>query len=184
MSTLFRRIVSKLQKATCPSLRYCTAVENQAKVEHDPIISKLQYDDENMLYQKPRQVWLENLNTVEEKKLGLITLHPHIYADAPRIDIIHQNVRWQRLYRWVVSIRCNYICESNRNRADLFVYSLTRIRKRVPKNEVVVGSLGHKKDWVELAMEVYVRHYGEMVEERTVLDLQHHISTCCHFISV
>lgn len=44
------------------------------------------------------------------------------------------------------------------------VYSLTRIRKRVPKSEVVVGSLGHKKEWVELAMEVYVRHYGEVVE--------------------
>lgn len=104
MSTLFRRIVSKLQKVTCPSTLkapYCTAVENRAKVEHVPIISKMQYDDESTFYQKPRQVWLENFNTVEERKLGLVTLHPHIYAATPRIDIIHQNVRWQQMYRWV-----------------------------------------------------------------------------------
>ncbi|KYQ55653.1 39S ribosomal protein L4, mitochondrial [Trachymyrmex zeteki] len=102
MSMLFRRIVNKLQRATCPPLKYCTTVENQAKIDDVvPIISEIQYDDGNNFYQKPRQVWLENLNTVEEKKLGLITLHPHIYAAAPRIDIIHQNVRWQRMYRWV-----------------------------------------------------------------------------------
>ncbi|KYM80382.1 39S ribosomal protein L4, mitochondrial [Atta colombica] len=95
-------IVSKLQRVTCPPLRYCMTVENQVKIEDIvPIISEIQYDDENNFYQKPRQVWLENLNTIEEKKLGLVTLHPHIYAAAPRIDIIHQNVRWQRMYRWV-----------------------------------------------------------------------------------
>ncbi|EGI59197.1 PREDICTED: 39S ribosomal protein L4, mitochondrial [Acromyrmex echinatior] len=102
MSMLLRRIVSKLQRATCPPLRYCTTVENEVKIEDIvPIISEIQYDDENNFYQKPRQVWLENLNTIEEKKLGLVTLHPHIYAAAPRIDIIHQNIRWQRMYRWV-----------------------------------------------------------------------------------
>lgn len=106
MSMIFRRIVNKLQGATCQTLKYCTIVENQTKADVDitPIISKIQYDDENNVYQKPRQVWLENLDTVEEKKLGLVTLHPHIYAAAPRIDIIHQNVHWQRMYRWVVSM--------------------------------------------------------------------------------
>lgn len=106
MSMLFRRIVNKLQRAAaCPaSLKYCTSLENGAKVEYAPIISKIRYDDESSFYQKPRQVWLENLNTIEEKKLGLVTLHPHIYATAPRIDIVHQNVRWQKMYRWVVSI--------------------------------------------------------------------------------
>ncbi|XP_011881067.1 PREDICTED: 39S ribosomal protein L4, mitochondrial [Vollenhovia emeryi] len=92
---MFRRIVSKLR--ACPPLRYSTSIENRVV----PTISKVQYDDESTFYQKPRQVWLENLNTVEEKKLGLVTLHPHIYAAAPRIDIIHQNVRWQKMYRWV-----------------------------------------------------------------------------------
>ncbi|KAL0100331.1 hypothetical protein PUN28_019592 [Cardiocondyla obscurior] len=101
MSTLFRRIVCKLQNAALPPLRYCTAVENQANPEVvAPIISRIQ-DEENAFFQKPRQAWLESLSKLEEKKLGLVTLHPHIYAAAPRIDIIHQNVRWQRMYRWV-----------------------------------------------------------------------------------
>lgn len=98
---IFRRIINKLQGVSSQTLKYCTIVENQTIKDITPIISKIQYDDETNVYQKPRQVWLENLDTVEEKKLGLITLHPHIYAAAPRIDIIHQNVRWQKMYRWV-----------------------------------------------------------------------------------
>ncbi|GLV32701.1 mitochondrial ribosomal protein L4 [Carabus blaptoides fortunei] len=52
-------------------------------------------------YQKPRQIWVENFDTIDERKLGIIQLHPNIFATNPRIDIIHQNVRWQRLYRFV-----------------------------------------------------------------------------------
>lgn len=164
---LFRKIVSKLQRATYPPLTYCTTVKNQATVENIvPIISKIQYGDENNFYQKPRQVWLENLNTTEEKKLGLVILHPHIYAAAPRIDIIHQNVRWQRMYRWVVSVLYNYIGKPSVQGTIYisFVYSLMRIQKRVLKYEVAVGSLGHRKEWDELVMEVYVHHCGEVVE--------------------
>ncbi|KOB65045.1 Ribosomal protein L4, partial [Operophtera brumata] len=53
------------------------------------------------LYTKPREVWIENLDTIEEKKLGLFELHPMVYAAAPRLDIIHRNVVWQKKYRWV-----------------------------------------------------------------------------------
>ncbi|KPI96807.1 PREDICTED: 39S ribosomal protein L4, mitochondrial [Papilio xuthus] len=53
------------------------------------------------LYTKPREVWIENLDTVEEKKLGLFELHPSVYAAMPRIDIIHRNFVWQTKYRWV-----------------------------------------------------------------------------------
>lgn len=52
-------------------------------------------------YTKPREVWIENLSTLEEQKLGLFELHPLVYAVPPRIDIIHQNVTWQRKVRWV-----------------------------------------------------------------------------------
>lgn len=52
-------------------------------------------------YQKPRQVWLENLDTIDEKKLALLELHPDIFGATPRVDIIHQNIRWQRNYRYV-----------------------------------------------------------------------------------
>lgn len=51
-------------------------------------------------YIKPRQVWLEALDTIDEKKLGILELHPEIFAQAPRIDIIHKNVTWQRNYRY------------------------------------------------------------------------------------
>jgi large subunit ribosomal protein L4 len=46
-------------------------------------------------------VWLENFDTIEEKKLGIIELHPEVFAVNPRIDLIHDNVRWQFLYRFV-----------------------------------------------------------------------------------
>lgn len=52
-------------------------------------------------YTKPREVWIENLDSVEEKKLGLFELHPLVFATVPRIDLIHRNVEWQRKYRWV-----------------------------------------------------------------------------------
>ncbi|KAK9890891.1 hypothetical protein WA026_012233 [Henosepilachna vigintioctopunctata] len=52
-------------------------------------------------YQKPCQVWVENLDTIDENKLGIIELHPEIFSANPRIDLIQQNVRWQQLYRFV-----------------------------------------------------------------------------------
>lgn len=52
-------------------------------------------------YTKPREVWIENLDTVEEQKLGLFELHPLVFAAPPRIDIINQNVVWQRKIRFV-----------------------------------------------------------------------------------
>lgn len=52
-------------------------------------------------YLKPRQVWLESLDTIDERKIGLLDLHPDIFAASPRIDIVQQNVRWQQLYRFV-----------------------------------------------------------------------------------
>lgn len=52
-------------------------------------------------YLKSRQVWVENLDTIDEKKMGLLDLHPEVFADSPRIDVIHQNVRWQRMYGYV-----------------------------------------------------------------------------------
>ncbi|EZA53393.1 hypothetical protein DMN91_004951 [Ooceraea biroi] len=107
MSVILGRAINNLQRVTRQALRYCTAVENQTKIEAQtkiedvPIISSPQYDDRDTLYQKVRQAWLENLDTLKEKKLGLVTLHPKVYATTPRIDIIHQNVRWQKLYRFV-----------------------------------------------------------------------------------
>ncbi|XP_055387321.1 39S ribosomal protein L4, mitochondrial [Condylostylus longicornis] len=50
---------------------------------------------------RPRQAWVENCNTVEEKKVNLIELDPKVFAEKPRVDVIHENVEWQRKYRFV-----------------------------------------------------------------------------------
>lgn len=52
-------------------------------------------------YRTPRQIWLENLDTIDEKKLGILELHPEVFAVNPRIDIVQRNVTWQTLYRYV-----------------------------------------------------------------------------------
>lgn len=78
----------------------------------EPIISTKSYMDDHKFYMKPRQVWLENMDTIKEKKLGLVTLHPEIYGAQPRTDIIFENVQWQKMYRWIVSI-CSFFCSIN-----------------------------------------------------------------------
>lgn len=52
-------------------------------------------------YREPRQIWVENMNTIEPRNVALRELHPEVFAAPPRIDIIHQNVKWQRNYRYV-----------------------------------------------------------------------------------
>ncbi|OQV18475.1 39S ribosomal protein L4, mitochondrial [Hypsibius exemplaris] len=52
-------------------------------------------------YNTPREAWVETLGTLEGRKVGLIPLHPDIFAEFPRIDVIHENVKWQKLYQHV-----------------------------------------------------------------------------------
>ncbi|KAL1121951.1 hypothetical protein AAG570_003359 [Ranatra chinensis] len=52
-------------------------------------------------YEPPRQAWVESLNSPEEEKLGIVDLHPDVFGEMPRIDVIHENVRWQRMYKFV-----------------------------------------------------------------------------------
>ncbi|XP_067680386.1 large ribosomal subunit protein uL4m-like [Haliotis asinina] len=48
---------------------------------------------------KSRQAWLETLDTVEDEKLGVIDLHPEIFATNPRLDMLHKNIHWQTTYK-------------------------------------------------------------------------------------
>ncbi|XP_046664094.1 39S ribosomal protein L4, mitochondrial [Homalodisca vitripennis] len=50
---------------------------------------------------KSRPAWVENLDTLEEQKLGMVDLHPEVWASMPRVDLISQNVHWQRMYKYV-----------------------------------------------------------------------------------
>ncbi|XP_076313668.1 mitochondrial ribosomal protein L4 [Tachypleus tridentatus] len=52
-------------------------------------------------FTKPRQSWVESLDTVEGEKLGFIDLHPSVFAGFPRVDILNLNISWQQLYRRV-----------------------------------------------------------------------------------
>ncbi|XP_064603100.1 large ribosomal subunit protein uL4m-like [Liolophura sinensis] len=63
-----------------------------------PIITsrKVEFPDR---YRPNKVAWLESLNTAEEEKLGLVDLHPDVFATFPRIDVLHQNVTWQSLYK-------------------------------------------------------------------------------------
>ncbi|XP_001357123.2 39S ribosomal protein L4, mitochondrial [Drosophila pseudoobscura] len=49
----------------------------------------------------PRQAWIENIDAVAERKMGLIELHPDVFAAQPRVDVIQENIEWQRKYRYV-----------------------------------------------------------------------------------
>ncbi|KAI8125220.1 hypothetical protein FF38_08036 [Lucilia cuprina] len=48
-----------------------------------------------------RQAWIESFDGVAEEKLGLIELHPDVFATQPRVDVIQENIEWQRKYRYV-----------------------------------------------------------------------------------
>lgn len=53
--------------------------------------------------QKPVQSWVETLAQVEDKKVGLVDLHPKIFAVSPRLDILAKNVYWQHQYKKIVN---------------------------------------------------------------------------------
>nr|XP_040236968.2 39S ribosomal protein L4, mitochondrial [Anopheles coluzzii] len=48
-----------------------------------------------------RAVWLENMDTVEPAQSGIVELDNAVFGASPRIDIVHQNIEWQRKYRFV-----------------------------------------------------------------------------------
>ncbi|XP_071079057.1 large ribosomal subunit protein uL4m-like [Haliotis cracherodii] len=48
---------------------------------------------------RSRQAWLETLDTIEDEKLGVIDLHPEIFATNPRLDMLHKNIQWQTTYK-------------------------------------------------------------------------------------
>ncbi|XP_052105446.1 39S ribosomal protein L4, mitochondrial-like [Mytilus californianus] len=65
-----------------------------------PIVTsrQLEYPSEHL---PSKQAWLDTMATLEEEKLGIVDLHPKIFGTYPRIDILHNNVDWQRKYRFI-----------------------------------------------------------------------------------
>ncbi|KAG7492985.1 hypothetical protein MATL_G00021310 [Megalops atlanticus] len=46
-----------------------------------------------------KQTWLESLRSHEDDQLGLIDLHPDVFAVPPRVDILHEVEVWQRNFK-------------------------------------------------------------------------------------
>lgn len=65
-----------------------------------PIITsrELEYPQK---YAKPREAWVCNMDTVKETKLGLVDLHPLVFATMPRMDIIYRNMNWQKRLHFI-----------------------------------------------------------------------------------
>lgn len=55
-------------------------------------------------YTELRQAWVSNLDTIKENPSTIIDLHPQVFGSRPRIDIIHENVVWQKKYKYVASL--------------------------------------------------------------------------------
>lgn len=98
-----RNIFSRINNCASIVSRFSTLAESQVqevgKVE--PVISITKAIKDGNFFHKPRQVWVESLKTIPDKKLGIAHLHPDVFAAQPRVDIIHENIRWQRMYRYV-----------------------------------------------------------------------------------
>lgn len=64
-------------------------------------------------YTNLRQAWVSNLDTVKENPSTIIDLHPQVFGSRPRIDIIHENIVWQRKYRYVSYANTKVTAEVN-----------------------------------------------------------------------
>ena len=48
--------------------------------------------------QKPIQSWVQTLSQVDDRKVGLVDLHPNVFGVSPRLDILFSSVMWQLKY--------------------------------------------------------------------------------------
>ncbi|XP_063975928.1 large ribosomal subunit protein uL4m [Diachasmimorpha longicaudata] len=101
MAIMFGNLLRNIEKCCSQVCKFSSAVDSLTTNAVKPILGTRKYLDEDYLYMKKRQVWIENLDEVVERKLGLSELHPAIFADKPRVDILHQNIRWQRMYKYI-----------------------------------------------------------------------------------
>lgn len=87
------RYLFKVTKArSLTSITAAPSANTQAKSLENPFGCR---------FLQPREVWISNLSEEDENVERIKTLHPKIFAATPRVDIIHQNIDWQRKYRFV-----------------------------------------------------------------------------------
>jgi large subunit ribosomal protein L4 len=76
--------------------------EDGEEIPTPPLILGRSLEFFNSNLRIPRQAWVENLDSVEERKLGLVELHPSVFGAFPRTEIISDNITWQTMYKRVV----------------------------------------------------------------------------------
>ena len=50
---------------------------------------------------RPRQAWVESLAQLDRTTKGMVELDPEIFAALPRVDMVYENVEWQKTYKEV-----------------------------------------------------------------------------------
>uniref|UniRef100_A0A6J0VFS4 Large ribosomal subunit protein uL4m n=1 Tax=Pogona vitticeps TaxID=103695 RepID=A0A6J0VFS4_9SAUR len=68
-----------------------------AAVSTDPILRKCSIAVPKHL--TPVQAWVESLKHYDARHLGLVDLHPDVFAVMPRIDILHAVAIWQKNFK-------------------------------------------------------------------------------------
>ncbi|XP_032592154.1 39S ribosomal protein L4, mitochondrial [Drosophila grimshawi] len=88
--------------AACQSDASVKATSSEAGVTKPDLILPQNYAQFSPVNRNSaRQVWIENVDAVKERKVGMMELHPDVFAAQPRVDIIQENIEWQRKYRYV-----------------------------------------------------------------------------------
>lgn len=96
-SLKFRKNKYFIQPFTC----YSTELISKDKNSSDGSIVLHETKEFVNPFNPPKEAWVENLDTVEEKHLGFIKLHPEVFGMIPRLDVITSNIEWQKKYKWV-----------------------------------------------------------------------------------
>ena len=92
-------IVRSLLKVASPRA-FSSAPSTTAAIKFNSNDNQL-FKEELNSFQEQKEIWIENFDTEDEQKLDLMLLDPKVFGATPRIDIIHQNIEWQRKYRFV-----------------------------------------------------------------------------------
>ena len=85
----FVKVANTRSLATAPSTASTLKLHKASEVQFDSPFAQ------------PREVFIESLESENAEKLGILELHPKIFAATPRMDIIHLNIEWQQKYRFV-----------------------------------------------------------------------------------
>ncbi|XP_039952090.1 39S ribosomal protein L4, mitochondrial [Bactrocera tryoni] len=101
-SILIPNLRKTASRATHDVVKESSSEVAVSKTTTPPLILPLNWPQyEPMNRAVSRQVWIENIDDVPERKVGIIELHPDVFATQPRVDVIQENIEWQRKYRYV-----------------------------------------------------------------------------------